>query len=153
MARERISANLRRAAVAPVARITVYPVFEQDVTQFVGQGAALPHGIPGARDTNEYGFANWVPHCQTMLVWTHVKHSNVDPGRLFDDLQKVTERLHPEMMIFTEPRRVRAALRLRSQRFQPPISSLPGSPGRQGNRSARGNAAALRACRPCPRGS
>src|SRR5260370_71781 len=153
MPRKRISANLRRAAVAPVARIAVYPVLEQDVAQFVGQCTALPHGIPGARDTNEYGSASWVPHCQTMLVWARVEHGHVDPSRLFDDLQKITQRLHSEMMILTEPRSGRAALRLRSQRFLPLISSLAGSPDRPGSRPIRGNAAALRACRPCPRGS
>jgi hypothetical protein len=29
-----------------------------------------------------------------VLVWAHVKHGHVDPGRLFDDLQKITQRLH-----------------------------------------------------------
>src|SRR5260370_37319445 len=134
MPRKRISANLRRAAVAPVARIAVYPVLEQDVAQFVGQRTALPHGVPGARDTNEYGSASWIPHCQTMLVWAHVKHGHVDSSRLFDDLQKITQRLHSEMMILTEPRTGRAALPLRSQRFPPLISSLPESPYQQRNR-------------------
>src|SRR6185437_3778337 len=153
MPRKRISANLRRAASAPVTCVIVYPIFEQDVTQLVGQSTALPHGVPGASDTNDYSFASWVPHCQTMLVWTHVKHGHVDPGRLFDNLQKITQRLHTEMMIFAETRSGSAALRLRTQRFQPPTSSLPGSPGWQDSRSARGNAAALLACRPCSPGS
>jgi hypothetical protein len=39
-----------------------------------------------------------------MLVWTHVKHGHIDTSRLFDDLQKITQRLHSEMMILTEPR-------------------------------------------------
>jgi hypothetical protein len=61
-----------------------------------------------------------------MLVWAHVKHGHVDPSRLLDDLQKITQRLHSEMMILTEARSKRAALRLRSQRFPLLIKSLPG---------------------------
>jgi len=115
MPRERIRANLRRATVAPVACVTVYPILEQDVAQLVGKRTALPHGAHGARDTDEYSSASWIPHCQAMLVWAHVKHGHVDPGRLFNDLQKVTQRLHSEMMILTEPRSKLAALHLRSQ--------------------------------------
>jgi hypothetical protein len=37
MPRKRISADLRRVAVAPVARIAVYPVLEQNVAKFVGE--------------------------------------------------------------------------------------------------------------------
>jgi hypothetical protein len=62
---------------------------------------------------------SWVPHGQTMFVWARVKHGHVDPGRLLDDLQKITQRLHAEMMVLTEPRSGRAALRLRSQRSAP----------------------------------
>ena len=69
----------------------------------MGEGTALPHGVPGARDTNDYGLASWIPHCQTVLVRTCVKHGHVDRSRLFDDLQKITQRLDSEMMIFTEP--------------------------------------------------
>jgi hypothetical protein len=126
MPRERVSANLRRATVTPVAPIVVYPVLEQDMAQFVGQRAALAHGVPGARHTNEYSSSRWVPHCQTMLVWAHVKHGHVDPGRLFDDLHKITQRLHSEMMILTEPRSRRAALRFCSQRLPLPDKTVAG---------------------------
>jgi hypothetical protein len=115
MPRKGIRANLRRATVAPVACVAVYPILEQDVAQFVGKRTALPHGVPGARDTDEYSSAGWIPHCQAMLVWAHVKHGHVDPSCLFDDLQKVTQRLNSEMMILTEPCSELAALRLRSQ--------------------------------------
>src|SRR6266849_784817 len=141
MPRKRIRANLRLAAVTPVARVAVHPVLEEDVPQFVGKRAALPHGVPAARDTDEHGLASWIPHCQTMLVWTHVKHGHIDPSRLLDDLQEVTERLHSEMVILTEPRSGLADRRLRSQRIPPPIRAFPVSPGRKGNRRAQGNAA------------
>jgi hypothetical protein len=105
----RIRANLRRATVTPVARTAVYPVPEQNVAQFVGKRAALPHGVPGPHNTNKHGSASWIPHCQTMLVRADVKHGHVDPGRLFDDLQKITQRLRAEMMFLTEPRSRRSA--------------------------------------------
>lgn len=120
--------------------------------QLVRQRTALPHGVPGAGDTNEDSSANRIPHCKAVLVWAHVKHGHVDPGRLFDELQKITQRLHPEMVILTEPRSGRAALGLGGQRW-PRVSSLPGSLGRPDSRPAQGSAAALRACRPCLRGS
>ena len=65
------------------------------MTEFVGKRAALPHGVPGPRDTDEYGPAGWIPHCQAMLVWASVKHGHVDPSRLFDDRHEITQRLHP----------------------------------------------------------
>jgi hypothetical protein len=50
-----------------------------------------------------------------MLVRAYGKYRHVDASRLFNDFQKITQRLHPEMMILTEPSSGRAALRLRSQ--------------------------------------
>lgn len=84
MPRERVSADLRRVTVTPVACIAGCPVLKQDVTEFVRKRAALPHGIPGTRDTDVHDPAGWIPHSQTMLVRADVKHRHVDPGRLFD---------------------------------------------------------------------
>ncbi len=89
MPRKRISANLRWATFTPVARIAVCPVLEQHVAEFVGERTALPHGVPGACDTDKYGSADRVPHGQTMLVRTYVKHGHINPGRLFDDRHKI----------------------------------------------------------------
>jgi hypothetical protein len=56
----------------------------------MGKRAALPHGVPGPRDADEYGPAGWIPHCQAMLVRASVKHSHVDPGRLLNDSYEIT---------------------------------------------------------------
>lgn len=85
----------------------------------MSKGAALPHRVPGPRDTDENGPASRIPHGQPMLVRAGVKHSHVDPGRLFDDRHEITERLHSEMMITTELRSRRTAFRLGSQRSRP----------------------------------
>jgi hypothetical protein len=85
MTSERVSTDLCRVTVTPVARIAIRPVLEQDVTEFVSQRAALSHGIAGPSDTDEYGPADWIPHCQAMLVRASVKHSHVDPGCLLND--------------------------------------------------------------------
>ena len=89
MPRERVSANLRRVSVTPVACICVCPILEQDVTKFVGKRAALPHRIPGTRNTDVHSFAGWIPHSQTMLVRADVKHRHVDPSRLFDNRHQI----------------------------------------------------------------
>jgi len=60
------------------------------MTEFVSERAALPHGVPGTRDTYEYGPADWISHCQAMLVRAAIKHGNVDPSRLFDDSHEIT---------------------------------------------------------------
>jgi len=70
MPRERVSADLRRITVTPVACIAVCPVLEQDVPELVSKRAALPHRVPGTRDTDVHGPAYGIPHGQTMLVWT-----------------------------------------------------------------------------------
>jgi hypothetical protein len=56
----------------------------------VRKRAALTHGIPGPCDTDEYGPANRIPHCQAMLVRAGVKHGHADPSRLFDDRHEIT---------------------------------------------------------------
>lgn len=90
MPRERVSTDLCRVTVIPVARIAVRSILEQDMTEFVSKRAALPHGVPGPRDTDEYGPAGWIPHCQAMLVRASIKHSHVDPRRLLDDGHEIT---------------------------------------------------------------
>jgi hypothetical protein len=90
MPRKCVSADLRRTPVTPVCSVAVYPVLEQDVAKLVGKRTALPHGISGARDTDEHGSTSWIPHSQAMLVWTHVNDGHVDPCCLFDDRQKIT---------------------------------------------------------------
>jgi hypothetical protein len=63
------------------------------VAEFVGECAALPHRVPGARDTDKNGVAAWVAHRQAVLVWAHVEHGYIDSGGLLDDRHQVTERL------------------------------------------------------------
>jgi len=59
------------------------------VTEFVRKRAALPHGIPGTRDTDVHGPADGIPHGQAMLVRADVKHRHVDTGRLFDNRHEI----------------------------------------------------------------
>jgi hypothetical protein len=53
----------------------------------VGQRTPLSQGVPRARNTNKHGSAGWIPHGHTVLIWAHVEHGHIDPGRLLDDLQ------------------------------------------------------------------
>ena len=119
MPSERVSTDLCRVAVTPVAGVTVRPVFEKDMTEFVGKRAALPHRVPGTCDTDEYGPAGRISHGQAMLIRADIKHSNIDPSSLFDDRYEITQWLHSEMMITTEPCSRRPAFRLGSQRSTP----------------------------------
>jgi hypothetical protein len=61
----------------------------------VGEGAALPHRIPGAGDPDEHGVAVWIPHRQAVLIGAGVEHGYIDPGRLLNDRYKVTQWLYP----------------------------------------------------------
>ena len=90
MPSERVCADLCRVTVTPVARIAIRPVLEQDMTEFMSERAALPHGVPGPGDTDEYGPADGVSHGEAVLIWASVKHSNVDPSCLFDDGYEIT---------------------------------------------------------------
>jgi len=74
------------------------------MTEFVGQRAALPHRIPGACDTNEYGVTSGIPHRQAVLIRTGIEYRNVDPGGLFNDRNEVAQRLHTQVMVPAEPR-------------------------------------------------
>ncbi len=89
------------------------------MAELMSKRAALPHRVPGARDTYEHGSAGTVSHCQAVLVRTRVKHGNIDPGCLLDDRHEIAKRLRPEMVILAEQLSSLASLSLCGHRSQP----------------------------------
>lgn len=65
--------------------------------------AALPHRVPGARNTDKHRSAGGIPHCQAVLVRADVKHGNVDASCLLDDRHEIAKRLYSQVVIPTEP--------------------------------------------------
>ncbi len=55
------------------------------MSQFVGEGAALPHRAVRTRHTDEDRVSGGVPHREPVLLGADVEYCHVDPGGLFDD--------------------------------------------------------------------
>jgi hypothetical protein len=105
---KRVSSDLLWGTIAEV--FSVGPVAEEYVGEFVGQCAALAHGVAGTRNAEEDGPTRGVAHSQAMFVRARVKYGNIVACGLLDERDEIAEGLDSQAVLAAKRCRRRFAL-------------------------------------------